>query len=372
LLLFATGGSLARIETRASAEPTGAKPAQVAVLDARTLRRAPRSWSLRLAPWSADQPSVLSPEGSRAAVVYKRNTSALIVDTTTGRIVRRVAETFAESIYWVRGEGVRKTSPAVVVEATVTCSGGSGPICGDDVDIVWTTDRRLEPGGAVIYNGFFVEAALRTSLVLTASEGPRTLVVWHGTPAKPADEPATQEITLSNMPESSQYAIAADVRNDRVFVVTNTGLVATIRRTSTRAPVVEYHDVELNGGSFSAAWAGSGHIALWGQDGLGTIDTRTWTTHAVADGVTGAVTTPQGIAAWTKGQDGVSVYRPDGSRRFHVLDGTRVTAARAIGAYLYADTDVDTRYSIDLRTGKTVGPLGTRARIIGPSFTVIP
>ncbi len=261
--------------------------------------------------------------------------------------------------------------PAVVVEATFACSGGNGGVCGDDVNVVWTSDPRLEPGGSVIHDTFFVDAVLRTGLVL-ASPSPRTLVVWRRRATDPAGEPGYKDIPLSQMPETAQYAIAADVRNDRVFVVTSTGLVATIRRASTREPSVEYHNVSLDGGSFSAAWAGGGRIALWGKDGLGSIDTRTWTTDSVADGVTGALATPYGMAAWTARRDGVSVYRPDGSRRLHVLDGTRVMAARAIGAYVYADTDVNTRYSIDLRTGRTVGPLSVRTQLVGPSFVAIP
>ena len=56
------------------------------------------------------------------------------------------------------------------------------------------------------------------------------------------------------------------------------------------------HSVALKDRQFKAAWAGAGRIALWGEDGLGTIDTRTWTTHAIAPGVTGAVATRYGIA----------------------------------------------------------------------------
>jgi len=108
------------------------------------------------------------------------------------------------------------------------------------------------------------------------------------------------------------------------------------------------------------------------EDGLGTIDTRTWTTHAVAAGMTGVVATRYGIAAWTDGPDGLSVYRPDGSRRLRLLDGVQVSMARAVGAYLYVDTTAQTRYAIDLRIGTVVGPLKTRTQIIGPSFMTIP
>ena len=55
-----------------------------------------------------------------------------------------------------------------------------------------------------------------------------------------------------------------------------------------------------------------------------------------------------------------------------LIDGTDVTAARAIGAYLYVDTALKSRYAIDLRTGTSVGPLRTSAQIIRPSFVTIP
>jgi len=381
--LLATVGTSARIEAGAVADPATAKPAQIVaiistnparltVLDARTLRRAPASWSLKLAAWSGVRPTVLSPAGSRVAVVRGETEPALIVDTTTGRVLRRVRGD-AETLYWLRGEGTGKASPALVVDATLACFSGGVPggVCGDDVNVLWTSGRRVGRGSSVVYDGLFVDGALRAGLVLASSEAPRALVLWQPT-AQPAVESAFHPLALSKMPEKSPYAIAVDVLDDRVFVVTSTGLVATIRRASTRKPLVQYHSVTLNGGSFTAAWAGSGRIALWGQDGLGTIDTRTWTTHAVADGVTGALPTRFGIAAWTSGPDGLSVYRPNGTRRFNVLEGTRVTAARAIGTYVYVDTDVDTRYSIDLRTGRTTGPLVTSAQIIGPSFVTIP
>ena len=173
------------------------------------------------------------------------------------------------------------------------------------------------------------------------------------------------------MPDDAGFQIATDVLHDRVFVVTTAGQIARISRASSAKPVVDYHTVALNGRPFRAAWAGAGRIALWGEDGLGTVDTRTWTTHAIAARVIGAVATRYGIAAWTDGPD-LSVYRPDGRRRFRLLEGIRVTAARAIGAYLYVDTTLKTRYAIDLRTGTSVGPLTTSAQIIGPSFVTIP
>jgi hypothetical protein len=64
------------------------------------------------------------------------------------------------------------------------------------------------------------------------------------------------------------------------------------------------------------------------------------------------------------------VYRPDGGKRLHVLAGKQIRAAQTVGDYLYADADA--RYSIDLRTGKVVGPLRSDARIISPTLVSIP
>jgi hypothetical protein len=81
-----------------------------------------------------------------------------------------------------------------------------------------------------------------------------------------------------------------------------------------------------------------------GEDGLGTIDTRTWKTQAVARDVTDVVATPFGVAAWNKNSaSGLTVYRPDGKKLFHVLAGKRVSTALAVGEYLYADADARIR-----------------------------
>ena len=77
-------------------------------------------------------------------------------------------------------------------------------------------------------------------------------------------------------------------------MISSAGLVSEIDRIDSRdpGPRVRYYPVDLNGRPFKAAWAGQGRIALWGQDGLGTIDTRNWTTHHIADRVTAALATP--------------------------------------------------------------------------------
>ena len=99
-----------------------------------------------------------------------------------------------------------------------------------------------------------------------------------------------------------------------------------------------------------------GQARALGPDGLGTIDTRTWKTHHIASGVGGAVATPFGIAAWGDPSGGLTVYRPDGRMRLRVR--VEVSSAQAVGAYLYVNLgEIDSQYSVDLRTCKVVGPL---------------
>jgi hypothetical protein len=346
---------------------TATTPARLVLLDARTLRPARPGWSLTLPARSSADPDALSPLGSRVAVVVggASSQSLLIVDTATGRVLRRLKDVYAEELYWLRGEGVNRRYPALVVAASFGCYSGGVPggVCGDEVDVAWTNDPRLYPGGTEIYDGWSVDQALRTEVVLSA-DSPN----WIGL------EPLAPNpyIELPGMPDKAQFQVATDVLNDRVFVVTSTGQIARISRASTAEPRVDYHSVELSGRAFNATWAGAGRIALWGEDGLGTIDTQTWTTHSIAAGVTGVAATRYGIAAWTGGPDGLNVYRPAGTRRLRLLEGTQVAAARNVGAYLYVDTALKTRYAIDLRTGASVGPLKTSAQVIGPSFVTIP
>jgi hypothetical protein len=374
-LATAAGGSAAARTGHAVMKParvvaiTATQPARLILLDARTLRPARPGWSRTLAS-GLRRPSLaaLSPLGSRVAVVVgsESNESLLIVDTARGGVLRRVRDVHAEELYWLGGEGDDRRAPALVVSAVFACGTG---VCGDEVDVAWANDPRGYPGGTDIFDKFFVDVdqALRTRVVLT-SDNPKGIALG---PRGPGDSSINPYIDVAGLPDDAGFQIATDVLNDRVFVVTTTGQIARISRASGAKPVVDYHSVALNGRPFNAAWAGAGRIALWGEDGLGTIDTRTWTTHAIAGRVIGAVATRYGIAAWTDGSD-LSVYRPDGSRRFRLLEGIRVTAARAVGAYLYVDTTLKTRYAIDLRTGTSNGPLKTSAQIIGPSFVTIP
>ena len=66
------------------------------------------------------------------------------------------------------------------------------------------------------------------------------------------------------------------------------------------------------------------------------------------------------------------VYKPDGTRRFQRLQGRQIIAATSVGPYVCADTTANRRYSVDLRSGKATGPLPASARIVIPSYVVIP
>ena len=341
------------------------RPARVALLDARTLAPVRSGWSMTLRSWIRGNPAVLSPLGSRVAVApgAEGDQSVLIIDATSGRTVRQAREAYVEELYWLRGEGTSRGSPALLLRATLACSGGgtAGGVCGDDVTSV------LNPGASSIYNGFYVATALRNAVVLAEPDSPKAVVVAPG--------PGTlvsNYVELSRLPESAPYQIVSDILEDRLFVITSTGQIARISRASTSKPLVDYHQVGLNGANFAAAWAGNGRIALWGKDGLGVIDTRTWTTRASAAGVTHALPTRHGIAAWTSGLNGLAVYRSGGGRRLHLLKGRKITSATALGVYMYVDTAAGTRYAIDLRTGSTVGPLKTRAQIVTPTYVTIP
>jgi hypothetical protein len=336
-----------------------ARPAWLTVLDARTLKPASRAWSLKLASWRSGDPAVLSPSGSRVAVIVgnKGRDSVLVVATATGRTLRRVAVPLSDEFYWLGGEGTSRHLPALLVQATVECASGGmvGGVCSSKVGIPWASDPRRIIGWQ-IYPESYVWSVLRTGVVL-GGPPPGSVIVW----------PNGTELVVSRMQDASTFTVASDVGGDRLYAITWTGLVAAVARASAARPVVSYHRVGLDGGLFAAGWAGQGRIALWGDNGLGTIDTRTWTTQAVAADVRHALPTRYGIAAWTDGPDGLTVYQADGRLRLRLLAGRQITGARSIGAYLYADTTTNSRYSIDLRTGRTTGPLPTTARSSPPA-----
>jgi len=325
-------------------------------LDARTLEPRRGGWSRTIAKGAA---AALSPSGARVAITA-RGDRVLLLDGTTGRVVRRIGEAGSEEqIYWLGGDGTAGTRPELLVGVTFGCWSLG---CGNEYTIVGS-------GGSSGYEGEpETVAALREGLAFAYVP---TKVYVYGPDYGLGND---IDIELPRMPTSAPFQLVADVAHSRLFAVSSAGMVAEIDRFGDlrRKPRVRYHRVALNGRPFAATWAGAGKLALWGKDGLGTIDTRTWSTQAIAPGVTGAVATPFGLATWTADPaDGLTVYRPDGRRRLRVLAGKRIHTTVAVGGYLYADV-ADDRYSVDLRTGKVTGPLSRDARILAPDLVAIP
>jgi hypothetical protein len=330
-------------------------------LDARTLAPVPGSWSR---PVRTGASVALSPSGSRAAVVGEQF-RVFLVSAATGRIVRKYRESVIDDngLYWLGdANGNDSKGEPVIVAWGFNCS--STGFCGDELTVAGSPY-------ADDFGGGFEATALMPEGFAYAFDPTDVSVYGSECPAGQSACDTSFAIPLPRMPKEGPFQVVGDVAHDRIFEISSTGLVATINHVLARKPSIAYHRVKLNGRPFKATWAGADTIALWGKDGLRTIDTRDWTTHAIAPSVAGVVATPFGLAAWTDDPDGaLTVYRPDGRTRFRVLGGKRITAAHAVGSYLYADGDA--RYSIDLRNGRVAGPLATRARIITPDLVAIP
>jgi hypothetical protein len=335
--------------------PSAAGP-RLMPLDARTLAPVRGGWSRSV---GTAESVALSPSGARIAVATAGG-KVLVLDTATGRVVRKYSPQGVERLYWLGGNGTRGSRLELLVAASFGCWSLG---CGYEYE-----DVRSDSGMTVGITGEPI-VALRDGLVIQYDGDPTMLVVF-GPDYGFGDVTC---IELLRMQKDAPFAVVADVAHDRLFAISSAGLVAEIDRVRDldRPPRVRYHRVDLNGRPFEAAWAGAGRIALWGRDGLGTIDTRTWKTRTVAPGVTGAIATRFGLAAWTDDPaDGLTVYRPDGQKRLHVLAGKPVDAAQTVGGYLYVDADA--LYSIDLRTGRVLGPLRSDAMIITPTLVSIP
>jgi hypothetical protein len=77
---------------------------------------------------------------------------------------------------------------------------------------------------------------------------------------------------------------------------------------------------------------------------------------------------PYGLIAWDQRRHtGLAVYGADGALRFPALFGKTVRSVQADGGYAYVRTGSG-RFSLDLRTGRTTGPLTSRALLILPSL----
>ena len=315
------------------------------LVDARTLESVRGGWTSQVIVYETKP--TLSPSRARVVFAAARDGVLVVLDTATGRVVRTYGKWAkgGEQLYWLGGEGT-KSDPEVLVARL-----GVGPRFGGQAFNI--IDRR-DPGSRAVEFAGYPTTALREGLVFESHRPPKWLVVY----GPEFHQGGDTKIVLRRMPSSAPIRLVADVARSRLFAISSAGLVAEIDRIGDprRRERVRYHPVELNGRYFDAAWAGGGKLALWGPDGLGTIDTRTWKTHHIASGVGGAVATPFGIAAWGDPSAGLTVYRPDGRMRLRVP--LEVHSAQAVGAYLYVNLgEIDSQYSVDLRTGKVVGPL---------------
>jgi hypothetical protein len=309
----------------------GAKQALVRV-DARTLEPLRDSHPIQL----RGRPSfALSPNSSRAAI--SRSGVLDIVDTKSGRVLRRFAnEGFddSEGLYWV-GSSAR---PLIIAVGDSKFGWEYTPI----PSTYATTDTDLGP-----------EVGVHDFLVLSGEGG----LDFFGR--------AETFVELEAAP-AGLFRVVADVARDRVFVVFAAGSVAEVRAT------IRYHPVQLNGRDFEAIWAGHHQIALWGADGLGVIDTRTWKPHALAPDATGAVPTRYGIVTWdANATEGVSVYASNRTRRLHLLPKEHIEAVSALGRYAYARNADGKQYAIDLKTGR-VRKVRADAELAVPTLVSIP
>jgi hypothetical protein len=305
-------------------------------VDPITLRPLPRSWHVAVGSYPV---LARSPAGTGVAVAAMGRTRTVIVDARSGKVLRRYREDDSSfgDIYWLGSENYRE---ALFLMATYGCWSHG---CGDEY-------TELGSGMSSDYTA---------SLFAATPDG--FVSLWDDTGTGVLFFPAEREISLAKLPPGPTRGVA-DVTHKLLYVISSGGGVARVGPRS-----VEYHPVSLNGKPFEAAWAGSGKIALWGSDGLGTIDTWTWTTQAITTGrVAGVLPTTRGIAAWSGSDDGLTVYRTDGSRRFSVLQGEQVRAARSLGRYLYIDASV--RWTVDLVTGRVLGRARGDVRLALPSY----
>jgi hypothetical protein len=269
----------------------------------------------------------VSPDSTRVAVATEDE--IVIADPRSGRVLRRIRnEGFdvSEGLYWV---GTTKRPSFVAV-------GGSGlgwEYTGIPSDVATIHGLVLDGGVFGGVGWFYVEGG--------------------------------DSLTPLELAPPGWSRIVVDTLGDRVFVVYAAGVVAVLDGDG-----ISYHSVQLGGGDFEATWAGNGMIALWGANGLGVIDTRSWTTSSLAPAATGAAATPFGLVAWNaNAADGATVFARDG-RRLHVLAGQTVRDVAAFGRYAYARVAAR-QYSVDLTTGR-VRRIRADATVAIPSLVSLP
>jgi hypothetical protein len=319
-------------------------PAVVAVVASRTADSLTRADARTLTPLRgrrrlplpADASVALSP--GRARVVVAGEGSIVIANTITGRVVRRIDASgfdFSLGVHWLGAAG----------DAFVVAVGESK----------FGYEYTVLPGGASTDTDLAPVAALRDGLVLANDAGidvyGRDGEIWI-----PLDLP--------------RFRVVADVAHDRLFAVSPLGHVTELDDVGGDLTIRD-HRVELSGREFEAIWGGHGRIVLWGADGLGVIDTRTWTTASLAAAATGAAATPFGLVAWdARRATGLDVYGPNDTRRLHVLAGRAVREVTALGRYAYARAG-GKRFSIDLESGR-VTRTPRNFRVVVPTLVPLP
>lgn len=327
-------------------------------LDPKTLAPVRGGWSVRV---GRNASLTRSPLGTGVLAAWSVGVGGrtIVVDTRTGRVVRRYPSGVGWGTHhWLGAElPLRARGGPFLVEELAGVCWSQG--CGTEYEVVGT---EFSEGWEAE-----TETLLRTRIVLSIDADGVTML---GPPAAPISELTPYRVKLVGLPRSAPVRVVGDVATERLYAISSAGTIARID-ASRKRPVVTYHRVALNGGSFEAVWAGQGRIALWGADGLGTIDTRKWTTRPLAPAASRVVVTRHGLAAWIGGRPGgITVYRPDGSVRFAALESEIVRSAEAAGRYLYVRAAH--RYAIDLLTGHVVGRVRADARIASPSFVPLP
>jgi hypothetical protein len=358
-------GSVASAETGAVSLPpavvgltTDGTQTVIAPLDPRTLRLVPHGWQVRVDYRSE---LVRSPAGTAVAALDSEN--AVVVDTRTGRVIQRTTydgSLNSDVFYWTGGErrfGAREG--ASIVSVRDDCWSGG---CSETLSALFGVGNDLELDA-------YVMAAVPYGLLSSFSYGPVSSYSAQRFAFDLVDQ--THLFALTLPPKA--FRVVPDVLRGRLYFVSSGGVVVDGEDHPSAAANWPSHEVDLNGQEFQAAWAGDGKIALWGHDGLGTIDVRSWKTNSIIGGteVTDAVATRYGIAAWTAlKSDGLAVYRPDGTRRFTVLKGQTILKAENLGRYLYVNATH--RYAMDLARGTVIGRVPDNVRLALPSYTAIP
>jgi hypothetical protein len=343
-------------------------------LSPKTLQPLPGDWSRRV---GGPQVSLVrSPLGT--GVVAAGRSGAVFVDSRTGRALRPAVrgDDSETGVYWFGGERFVTRGGAKVLGAVL--DGGSFGAWVDYFDV--TVDDGASALGAFGPTGLFTDpSGVFPCGLISGGEG---IQLVHAGGRRAVNGVATKSLPQAVRAAGVYNHYAADVAHDRLYMLTDDGRIAEIDHVCGR-PQIAYHQVALSGKPFQAAWAGHGQIMLSGEDGLGTIDTRTWTTHALLADVVVAEPTPYGIVVASPSAGGVSVYRPEGGRRFTVLGGMTVdygtgTAPWSLpdrlvvsGRYLYVLAGGH-RYTIDLTDGRVLGRARDDALLALPSYVPLP